>query len=198
MAWRIQDYTVHGVTKSWTQLSDFDFSLFQSQRSGRGGGVERPWAHLLSRAHKNYNYLYNKPSMKRPEPTRKDLLQWKPIKKATRRRVGGTDTQYNQILCPLGGRPTNWRSSPTGVRALSPTLGSPTPHPRRGAVGGWSCTWGTSPQSIPLWRPAGLNFRSPHRIGANKDLTLIFFFFFWWKKKNYSKFILQQADSISR
>ena len=42
MAWRIQDYTVHGVTKSWTQLSDFDFSLFQSQRSGRGGGVERP------------------------------------------------------------------------------------------------------------------------------------------------------------
>ena len=57
MAWRIQKYTVHGAIKSWTQLSDFDFSLFKSQRSGQGGGVERPWAHLLSQAHKNYNYL---------------------------------------------------------------------------------------------------------------------------------------------
>ena len=42
MAWRIQDYTVHGVTESWTQLTDFDFALFQSQRSGQSGGVERP------------------------------------------------------------------------------------------------------------------------------------------------------------
>ena len=42
MAWRIQDYTVQGVTESWTQLTDFDFALFQSQRSGQSGGVERP------------------------------------------------------------------------------------------------------------------------------------------------------------
>ena len=168
---------------NWLKTDGFQ-SINNLRESSQDAGVERrPRIDVLSRAHKNYNYLYNKPSMKRPEPTRKDLLQWKPIKKATRRRVGGTDTQYNQILCPLGGRPTNWRSSPTGVRALSPTLGSPTPHPRRGAVGGWSCTWGTSPQSIPLWRPAGLNFRSPHRIGANKDLTLIFIFFFGEKKR---------------
>ena len=26
LAWRIQDYTVHGVTKSWTQLSNFHFT----------------------------------------------------------------------------------------------------------------------------------------------------------------------------
>ena len=57
MAWRIQDYTVHRATKSWTQLSGSDFSLFKSQSGGQGGGVERPWAHLLSQAHKNYNYL---------------------------------------------------------------------------------------------------------------------------------------------
>ena len=183
---------------NWLKTDGFQ-SINNLRESNQDAGVERrPRIDVLSRAHKNHNYLYNKPSMKRPEPTGKHLLQCKPIKKATRRRVGGTDTQYNQILCPLGGWPTNWRGSPTGVRALSPTLGSPTPHPRRGVVGGWSCTWGTSPQSIQLWRPAGLNFRSPHRIGANKDLTLILILFFLVKKKNYSKFILQQADSISR
>lgn len=42
---------------------------------GQDGGVGRPWAHLLSRASQNDNYLQRNHLCERPEPTIKNLLQ---------------------------------------------------------------------------------------------------------------------------
>ena len=77
--------------------------------------------------------------------------------------VVGALLWYNQIPYIMGGWPTNWkiyhRRSPTEVGVLSPTSGSP--------------AWGSgirrrSPQSIWLWRPAGLEWRSSTGLGETE------------------------------
>ena len=65
-------------TGQWSVLS---WTIFSSNPSGLGESSqddgERLWAHLLSQAHQNHNYLQNNHQWKRLEPTRKDLLQHK-------------------------------------------------------------------------------------------------------------------------
>ena len=80
-------------------------------------GVERPWAHLLSQAPPNHDYLQNNHWCRIPEPIRKDLLQI---------RWGGTELWYSQIPYPWSRRfhkqenNYNCRGSPKGMRGLNP------------------------------------------------------------------------------
>ena len=100
------------------------------------------------------------PSIKRLEPTKKDILHSRIQRRNQNKMIGEVHSQYSKIPYPLSGQSTNGRlilSQAFFHRseswALCQALQLGVWHQRK------------SPQSIWLWRPAGLHCRSSMGLG---------------------------------
>ena len=122
------------------------------RKTGQDGRVERPWAHLLSQAHQNHNYLQNNWLMKKMNLSKKMFYNWRHKEGTTTRWVRGAELRYSQGHTP--GWVAHKLKNSYIAEVLSkeweiwaPCLGSP-------AYGACS-----RKMSIWLWRPGVLTFK---------------------------------------
>ena len=120
--------------------------------------------HLLSQAHQNRNYLPNNHPCKRLEPTRSTTedIRKEPQRAWQEQWTRGIIKSHTTDLSdPRTGEELQCRGSPTGVKVLNPTSGSP----------GWG-VWHQEEEPPEHWalRQVGLNCRNPTRLRGNRPL----------------------------
>ena len=151
--------TVLGVVKSWTWLSSWAHQrvpIWQSRKI-----LSSP---LLTSIPKITST--EQPVMKKTGTYQNRSSTTKNIKNEPKR--GRENSWYNQLQYSLGGWTTNWRV--VVLQRFSHRSESSEPHVNCPAKG--SRTWKT-PKTIWLWRPAGLNYRSPTGLGETETSLLL-------------------------